>query len=171
MPPGVSGHYRPNNSNPFNGLPPGHAVHPGASHYGHQASLSGFPSHNLGGSGPPTGFPAPTGHQSAQVSLFGNGLATNGLGNFGGLGAAGATGLASQEAQMSFARGAQLQQQSGHGQDGVGGAIPRGPTRIREVWKHNLAQEMAMIRNLIDRYPYVSMVSDANLERIPHRFS
>ena len=31
--------------------------------------------------------------------------------------------------------------------------------RIREVWKHNLAEEMAAIRDLVDRYPYIAMVS------------
>ncbi|CAK7240165.1 MAG: CCR4-NOT core DEDD RNase subunit [Sporothrix thermara] len=29
--------------------------------------------------------------------------------------------------------------------------------RIREVWKHNLAEEMAAIRDLVDRYPYIAM--------------
>lgn len=31
--------------------------------------------------------------------------------------------------------------------------------RIREVWKHNLAEEMAAIRDLVDKYPYIAMVS------------
>lgn len=31
-------------------------------------------------------------------------------------------------------------------------------TRIREVWKHNLAQEMATLRQLVEKYPYISMV-------------
>ena len=31
--------------------------------------------------------------------------------------------------------------------------------RIREVFRDNLAEEMALIRELIDRYPYISMVS------------
>lgn len=35
-------------------------------------------------------------------------------------------------------------------------------SRIREVWKNNLAEEMAILRSLIDRYPYVSMVSAIN---------
>ncbi|KAL2270319.1 hypothetical protein VTJ83DRAFT_2503 [Remersonia thermophila] len=29
--------------------------------------------------------------------------------------------------------------------------------RIREVWKHNLHEEMANLRDLIDRYPYIAM--------------
>ena len=31
-------------------------------------------------------------------------------------------------------------------------------TRIRDVWKHNLAQEMAVLRHLVEKYPYISMV-------------
>lgn len=31
-------------------------------------------------------------------------------------------------------------------------------TRIRDVWKHNLAQEMAVLRQLVEKYPYISMV-------------
>jgi CCR4-NOT transcription complex subunit 7/8 len=30
--------------------------------------------------------------------------------------------------------------------------------RIREVWKHNLHEEMETLRNLVDKYPYVAMV-------------
>ncbi|KAK4158421.1 ribonuclease H-like domain-containing protein [Chaetomidium leptoderma] len=29
--------------------------------------------------------------------------------------------------------------------------------RIREVWKHNLHEEMANLRDLVDRYPYIAM--------------
>ncbi|KAL1894704.1 CCR4-NOT core DEDD RNase subunit [Sporothrix stenoceras] len=29
--------------------------------------------------------------------------------------------------------------------------------RIREVWKHNLVEEMAAIRDLVDKYPYIAM--------------
>lgn len=30
--------------------------------------------------------------------------------------------------------------------------------RIREVWKHNLHEEMAVLRDLVDKYPYIAMV-------------
>lgn len=30
--------------------------------------------------------------------------------------------------------------------------------RIREVWKHNLHEEFANLRDLVDRYPYIAMV-------------
>lgn len=93
------------------------------------------------------------------------------VGGFAGAAAAGAgaggdgggTGLASHAAQMGFARGAQMQQQQLHqGHDGrlalenkAGAAVK---TRIRDVWKHNLAQEMAVLRHLVEKYPYISMV-------------
>lgn len=77
-------------------------------------------------------------------------------------GAAIANGLASHAAQMGFARGAQMQQQQLHQtHDGrltlenkAGGV----KSRIRDVWRHNLAQEMATLRQLVEKYPYISMV-------------
>lgn len=30
--------------------------------------------------------------------------------------------------------------------------------RIREVWRNNLAQEMQILRGLVDKYPFISMV-------------
>lgn len=35
--------------------------------------------------------------------------------------------------------------------------------RSREVWKDNLLQEMHLLRYLVDRYPYISMVSCSSL--------
>lgn len=153
MPPAVGGHYRPNLSNPFNQFPPAHT--PASQHYQHQPSLSNYNSQSFGTAG---GFPAPAGHPNGNI--FGSGL-PNGGGSFGGgLGGTGVgTGLASQEAQLRFARGGALQDQQGQMQpDGLGGTVSRGATRVREVWRGNLAQEMAMIRDLVDRYPYISMV-------------
>ncbi|PGH32855.1 CCR4-NOT transcription complex subunit 7/8 [[Emmonsia] crescens] len=79
----------------------------------------------------------------------------------------GGTGLASHAAQMGFVRGAQMQQQQqqqqqqGHlGHDSrlsVDGKGTAANSRIRDVWKHNLAQEMQVLRTLVDRYPYISM--------------
>ena len=88
-----------------------------------------------------------------------NGLATG----FGGGGLGGGTGLASNAAISGFAHGAQIQQQQARE------AIRRGSTatkaqkqtRIREVWQHNLAQEMQNLRDLVEKYPYISMVSYA----------
>lgn len=40
--------------------------------------------------------------------------------------------------------------------------------RIRDVWRGNLAQEMQVLRSLIDKYPYISMVrwSSSAVERM-----
>ena len=41
---------------------------------------------------------------------------------------------------------------------GIGGGVKSGAqARIREVWRHNLEQEFAVLRQLILKYPYVSM--------------
>jgi CCR4-NOT transcription complex subunit 7/8 len=81
-----------------------------------------------------------------------------------GMGLGDQTGLNSHAARMGFAHGAQMQQQQhlhqqSHGMGDHGGrqgGASKG--RIRDVWKHNLQEEMAIIRELIDDYPYVAMV-------------
>lgn len=114
------------------------------------------------------------------MSPFG---AANGLGGLGtgmntgaGFGAgslAGAgdqTGLGSHAARMGFAHGAQLQQQQQHPLQqahNIGGEHPTrtgnaAKNRIRDVWRHNLNEEMAVLRELVDDYPYVSMVRSTN---------
>jgi len=74
----------------------------------------------------------------------------------------GGTGLASHSAQMSFARGGQMpQQQQGRiseGQMGNDGKPGQGNSRIRNVWKSNLAAEMKALRHLVEKYPYIAMV-------------
>lgn len=94
-----------------------------------------------------------------------NGMSAAGFASVGADG--GGTGLASHAAQMGFARGAQMQQQQLHqGHDGrlaldaKTGAVK---SRIRDVWKHNLAHEMAVLRSLVDKYPYISMVRMVDL--------
>lgn len=32
---------------------------------------------------------------------------------------------------------------------------------IRDVWEDNLEEEMGVLRGMIERYPYVAMVSEA----------
>lgn len=69
------------------------------------------------------------------------------------------SGLGSQEAQMRFHQGAVLQQQQAQEFGGTLARTVNGvSTRIREVWRGNLVQEMQMIRSLVEKYPYVSMV-------------
>jgi CCR4-NOT transcription complex subunit 7/8 len=84
----------------------------------------------------------------------------NSLGMAGGFGAGaglnmpGGTGLASQAAQMSFASA----QQNGHNGMGEGGSKGGGRTRIKEVWRHNLQEEIANLRDLVEKYTYIAMV-------------
>ena len=77
----------------------------------------------------------------------------------------GGTGLASHSAQMSFARGGQMpqpQQARLHdGQVGNDGKASQAKSRIRNVWKNNLASEMHTLRQLVDKYPYIAMVGFA----------
>lgn len=126
-----------------------------------QSANTALPPPSLGGhpgfAGNPNTNMNPFTLSSAGVA---NGMSVAG---FGGAGAdGGGTGLASHAAQMGFARGAQMQQQQlSQGHDGrlaldsKTGAVK---TRIRDVWKHNLAHEMAVLRQLVDKYPYISMV-------------
>ncbi len=67
-------------------------------------------------------------------------------------------GLASVAAQQGFARGAAMQEHShAAAEAGLLGVKSGAMGRIREVWRHNLDQEMAVLRQLIIKYPYVSM--------------
>lgn len=74
------------------------------------------------------------------------------------------TGLASQAARMGF-HSATLQHQQ-HAQQQSHSVMGDHPARtqlakgrIREVWKHNLEEEMAVLRELVLKYPYIAMVS------------
>lgn len=135
----------------------------------------GFPSH-----GQPQGGPL-GGNQylnaNAQLNPFTpnninsfNAAALNGAGGFPD------TGFGSQSARMGFAHGPgaaaalqqQQQQQQQHGGQVQHNSLMDHPTmrtqqsnkgRIREVWKHNLEEEMAVLRDIIDKYPYIAMVS------------
>jgi len=168
MPPAVS-HYRQNPSAAFNQYPGAHTVHQATHYPSHQNA--NFHSHLTAH----PGFPAS--HQNGHSNAFSSGL-TNGMlpNNFGGASAfsgTGGSGLGSQEAQMRFHQGAVLQQQQQQQQQQLqqaqelGGATTRTlngvPSRIREVWRGNLVQEMQMIRSLVEKYPYVSMVSITRL--------
>lgn len=66
--------------------------------------------------------------------------------------------LPSQMAQMGFPRGGPVQAHQAY--DGLGGPLEnKDDARIRNVWKHNLKEEMATLRQLVDTYPYIAMVS------------
>ncbi|KAK1691223.1 CAF1 family ribonuclease [Colletotrichum godetiae] len=131
-----------------------------------------FPSHAQGhgpNHGPPLGGnPSYLNANAAQISPFStNGNVLGGTpGLNGGFPLGADTGLGSHAARMGFAHAASLQQQQQHGQPqhnfGLDhGAAPARTTqnkgRIREVWKHNLHEEMAVLRELVDKYPYIAM--------------
>ena len=98
----------------------------------------------------------------ANGNAFGSGGLSGSAANFGD------TGFGSQSARMGFAHGpaaAMQQQQHAHLQQNVLMDHPNlrqqpNKGRIREVWKHNLHEEMAALRDLVDAYPYIAMVSD-----------
>jgi CCR4-NOT transcription complex subunit 7/8 len=146
---------------------------PSISPYQHQFSSHPSQSHATGHQPPSLGSQGYL--ASSQMGPFG---ATNGLGLGNGMNAGGGfglpsmggagdqTGLGSHAARMGFAHGAQMQQQQQHPHQqshGLGaehstrqGGASKG--RIRDVWKHNLTEEMAVLRELVDDYPYVAMV-------------
>lgn len=122
-----------------------------------QGHASGLPPPSLGGN--PAFMNPNSNHNPFAVNGNALSLAQGFVGTGGGMGVGGGgTGLASHAAQLSFAHGAALQQ-SAH--NGIAEQSNKGVTRgrIREVWKHNLAEEMDTLRKLVDTYPYVSMVS------------
>lgn len=142
--------YPPHNtSNPFAGgfnptsIPQAtHLQHPNV----HQNLGGGHPGFGAGGTNGMNIFGPQTGN--GGIPIFG---AASSLGG-------GETGLASREAQLRFAQGAVLQQQA-HEAANPGSYPARGVnTRVREVWQSNLHQEFDLLRQLVDKYPYISMV-------------
>lgn len=63
---------------------------------------------------------------------------------------------------MGFQHGAELQQQQQMKEqirrEGGMGSKGQIKSRIRDVWRGNLPQEMALLRKMVERYPYISMV-------------
>ena len=63
---------------------------------------------------------------------------------------------------MGFQHGAELQQQQQIKEqlrrEGGMGSKGQIKSRIRDVWRGNLNQEMALLRVMVQQYPYISMV-------------
>jgi len=133
-----------------------------------------FPSHGQHSASHPPPLTANPSYlnPNSQINAFtGNGnllSLAGGLNSNNAFGAGGETGLASHAARMSFAHAGNLQQQQQQQhhhpqqQSHVMGDHPtrsQAKSRIREVWKHNLHEEMATLRDLVDKYPYIAMVS------------
>lgn len=160
MPPAVSRFGPPLGSGPFSHIPQSHLQHQNQQHQPPGSGGLPPPSYN-----PHHAFTP--GNPSSNISPFspttnGNGLA-GGFGTGNGLSSAG-TGLGSHAAQMGFAHGAALQQQqqareaNRRSSGGASGGKGQMKGRIRDVWRNNLAQEMQILRGLVDKYSYISMV-------------
>ncbi|KAL9581691.1 MAG: hypothetical protein Q9212_003748 [Teloschistes hypoglaucus] len=155
MPPAVRNFPHQVLSGPFSHLQQPHLQHHNSQHQTGSSNL------------PPPSFNAHHGlnqgsHNSNINPFAQNGNTTGlaaGFGGTGGLGSGG-TGLASPAAVMGF-HGAALQQQQAREQTRrgsmAGGSKNPLKGRIRDVWRGNLAQEMQVLRSLIDKYPYISM--------------
>ncbi|KYK61452.1 CCR4-NOT transcription complex subunit 7 [Drechmeria coniospora] len=126
-----------------------------------------FPSHGQPQGGPMAGNQylganAQMNPFAANGNAFGAGSGLNG-------GAAGFpdSGFGSQNARMGFAHGpaAALQQPQQHGGQVQHNVLMDHTTmrpqtnkgRIREVWKHNLHDEMAVLRDMVEKYSYIAM--------------
>ncbi|TVY39525.1 Poly(A) ribonuclease [Lachnellula subtilissima] len=138
--------------------PPNMRLGAAQNNYGSQYQYGNHPQHGANNMAPPLGSNPGFMNANSMNNPFA-GANSLGVGNFGGagLGMPGGTGLASQAAQMSFA-GASMQQQghNGMGDPGARGQVNKGG-RIREVWKGNLHEEMAILRDLVQHYPYIAM--------------
>ena len=162
MPPAVSRFGPPLGSGPFTHIPQSHLQHQNQQQQHQPPGSGGLP--------PPSYNPHHAftpGNPSSNISPFspstnGHGLA-GGFGTGNGLPSAG-TGLGSHAAQMGFAHGAALQQQqqareaNRRSSGGASGGKGQMKGRIRDVWRNNLAQEMQILRGLVDKYSYISMV-------------
>lgn len=158
MPPAVGRMHASHMSNPFAHLNPAQSIP--QSHYQQQqqqgqaipqslARPSAYAVSNPNGSISP--FAQPTGSIPLQSTYPG-----------GAIGAGGGSGLASEAAYRGFAHGAALQQQQAHQQEAAQLGLKSGAAaRIRDVWAGNFEAEMVILRELITKYPYVSMVMTA----------
>ncbi|KEZ44827.1 Ccr4-not core complex subunit [Scedosporium apiospermum] len=97
---------------------------------------------------------------NAQLNAFQN-PTNGGLAGVGGLNSGGF--IDGPRLAFQGAAGFQQQQQHGQAQHALGVEYPpnvraqSNKGRIREVWKHNLHEEMATLRRLVDSYPYIAM--------------
>lgn len=128
------------------------------SHYQQQQQYS---SHTQGL--PPPSLSSNPGFMNANsmnnpFAVNGNALSLSGGFGGAGLGMPGATGLASQAAQIGFASAANHQGHNGLNESG--GRPTTRSSRIRDVWASNLEEEMIILRCLAGKYPYIAMVRD-----------
>ena len=158
MPPVASSRFGPHIiSGPFSQVQQSHLTHHNQQQQQSTSAALPTPTFNNGhhgfGHGNPSTVASPFGSTSSGNGIAGAFGSANGL-------ASGGSGLASQAAVMGFAQGAAMQARDALrrsiGGTGSGKGSMKG--RIRDVWRGNLAQEMAILRGLIDKYPFISMV-------------
>lgn len=160
MPPQVGRMHHSHPSNPFQHLNSQHSI-PQSSYQSQASHLPGsFTSQpSFGGSainGGISPFPSSSAYGASAFTPGAGSSVFNG-GAIGGQGQG--QGLASVAAQQGFARGAAMQEHTAHQLEAASMDSKSGAnSRIRQVWRHNLEQEMAVLRQLIIKYPYVSMV-------------
>ena len=152
MPPAVGRMHASHMSNPFAHLNPAQSMP--QSHYQQQQQAQSIPQ-SL--SQRPAAYPAS--NLNGAISPFAQSAAAMALQNpYSGptlTGGGNGSGLASEAAFRGFAHGAALQQ---HQQEAAQLGLKSGHTaRIRDVWAHNFDSEMVLLRELIAKYPYVSM--------------
>lgn len=123
-----------------------------ASHY--QQYPSHAQSHGAGLAPPSNQGFMNANHMSNPFAVNGNALSISGGFGGAGLGMPGDTGLGSAAARMGFAN---ANHSAHHGID-HGARAAGSKNRIRDVWASNLHEEMAILRCLVDKYPYVAMV-------------
>lgn len=156
----AGGRFGPQALGPFPHLQQAHLSHHNNQH--HPPNSAGLPPPSL--SSHPNFTNA---SQASSLNAFGGVNNTNGLaagfGGGAGLGGNNGTGLASSAAMLSFAHAPQhTQSQSRDSMRRGGAGKGKNQSRIREVWKGNLAQEMQNLRELVEKYPYISMVGTSS---------
>jgi CCR4-NOT transcription complex subunit 7/8 len=140
---------------PFQHLQQTHMLqqHPQAQQHHAQQHSSALPPPVMGGN-PAFGL----GNANANASPFSIAGSMNSGVYERGLVDGGGAGLGSHAAQMSFARGGPVQQNTARDFDGMPLRDTKQGARIRNVWKTNLAAEMETLRQLVEDYPYIAMV-------------
>lgn len=123
--------------------------------YAPYASAMGGHTSNLPPPGNPS-FMSQTSTQNAFTGALSLGPGFGGGGN--GVGIGGGIGLASHDAQLRF-HGGSMQSQPAGGSMYDSSRGKSGKAKIREVWKGNLCEEFEVLRQLVDKFPYISMVS------------